>query len=239
MYSQGEVAVPALVSALADPDGGVRRAATGALQSLLPGAEARLDTWLDAIQEQRGQLTRDTLRELASGEDELVVLLLRLKSGSAAVRRAASIALTEIIPALREVRVPNLFGSGETTFDYSTLTPETLTQLLRDQPYAFEFLSQLHLPDRTLNFRGLSQRGAEQLPELIAKVRDRQMLLAQAEGELATASVEQLEPATVMETEAQRTRKFILRRIGAHLAVAVAAAAEAAAPAQPSIQIQL
>jgi hypothetical protein len=30
------------------------------------------------------------------------------------------------------------------------------------------------------------------------------MLLAQAEGELATASVEQLEPATVMETEAQR-----------------------------------
>src|ERR1035438_9386734 len=99
-YLEGEAAVPALVSALvlADPDDGVRRAASGALGSLLRGPEARVDALLDAIREQRSRLVRDALREIASGKDELAVLLHRIKSDSAPVRRAAAIALTEIIP---------------------------------------------------------------------------------------------------------------------------------------------
>src|SRR5215510_6980200 len=68
--------------------------------------------------------------------------------------------------------------------------------LLRYQPDIFQFLSHLLSPDLAKNFTGPSRRSQEHLLELIAKVRDRQMLLARAEAELAATLAIQPEPST-------------------------------------------
>jgi HEAT repeat protein len=204
MDSEATPAVPTLIGALADPNEAVRTEVTAALGAVLPSPEARVDALLAALSDERFQVAADDLGALAGGEDAVAVLLARLKSDSPAVSRAAARAIERILPTLSVVRIPKPWGGPGDAIDYRSVTPDDLSRMLRDRPEAFEFLSHLHSPDRTKNITGPSRRGPEDLPELIAKVKERQTLLAQAEAELATATVAQPEPSTGLEAEPQR-----------------------------------
>jgi len=192
----------ALTSSLADPSEGVRLAAAAALWAVLPNPATRVDTLLMAVSDERSPVTAHVPWALLFGEAEVPALMKSLHSDNAEVKRTAAWALREVLPALTHVRIPS--GGPDYTLDYRTLTPDDVSQLLRDRPGVFEYLSRLHSPDTRANITGPAPRGAEDLYELIAKVGERQMLLIQAEAALEESTAFQAESVIASTVEAQR-----------------------------------
>lgn len=202
MRAEARSATFALISALADPSEEVRMAAAAALWAVLPDPAARVDTLLMAVSDEHSPITAHVPWALLFGEAEVPALMKSLLSDNAGVKRTAAWALREVLPALTHVHLPS--GSSDYTLDYRTLTPDDVSELLRDRPGVFEYLSRLHSPDTRANITGPVPRGAEDLPELIAKVRERQMLLFQAETALEESTASQAESFIASSVEPQR-----------------------------------